>query len=151
MSPLGGSKVLIGVMGGLAACALLASCGKGSPDTADTTPPALSWSALNLETKERQEFQGNGNVTAEPNERYFVVFKANDSGGVKAMSLGGEASWICTMGEVGQKMFATYAERARRSTQTTTVRWRLPCSWPGTPRPTGVAGVGSTSNAAAWN
>jgi hypothetical protein len=99
----------IGFASALTAVVLLAGCGSGEPNTTETTPPALSWSVTNKETKERQDVQGSGSVSAGPQDSFLVVFKANDSGGVKTMSLGGSATWSCSSGEVGQTGIEDYA------------------------------------------
>jgi hypothetical protein len=103
----------IGVVGVLVASGMLAGCGKGSPNTTETTAPTLSWSVLNQETKQRQEVQGDGTMTAGPNDKYFVVFKANDEGGVKTLSLGGAAVWSCSKGGIGQKKTADYVTQSQ--------------------------------------
>ncbi len=69
----------------------------------------LSWSVTNRETHERQDIKGSGSVNAGPEDSFLIVFKANDSGGVRTMSLGGSATWSCSSGNVGQTGIEDYA------------------------------------------
>jgi hypothetical protein len=98
---------------GAAVLALVAGCGsKVTPNTSEKTPPTLTWSVLNTSTKQRTDYPATAKVTWTQGDTYFIVFKANDPGGIKSISLSGEADWQCTSSDLGQNKDALYAPQS---------------------------------------
>jgi hypothetical protein len=90
-------------VGGIAVSGLaVAGCEPGAKSTTEQTPPVLTWSVLNQVTNEQHDLTDGGKVTSGPGDRFFITFKANDSGGVSRITLGGDIGWSCTQGDLSQ-------------------------------------------------
>jgi hypothetical protein len=90
-------------------CLSAAGCGKVVKPTSDSTPPTLVWNVLNLDTNVQADHPGSPTINAKRGERYRVILKANDTGGVKSIKInptvgGGEMSWGCKTSAGGENL-----------------------------------------------
>lgn len=90
--------------------ALAAGCGStAEPNTSENTAPTLTWSVLNNNTHQRTDYPATATITWTQGDSYFIVFKANDPGGVKSISLSGGEDWQCVSGDLGQDKEGDFA------------------------------------------
>ena len=96
-----------------AAGVCLTACNESTPSAVEQSGPVLTWSVLNQNTRESQTFPAQGHIKAGREDHFFIVFKANDAGGIKSMKLGGGADWTCESGQIGQNSVADFASQTR--------------------------------------
>jgi hypothetical protein len=91
---------------GVIALALTAGCGPMvKPQTSEKGAPALTWSVLDSNTRQSTTYPANATITWSEGDQYFIVFKANDPGGIKSIELGGGGGWECLSGNQPQDYF----------------------------------------------
>lgn len=90
----GGRVFLVGMLIFAALCAL--GCGNSvKPNTAETTPPTLTWNVYNLDSSTGQDFTGNATINPAGSSKYRITFKASDPGGIKQITLNDSVTWEC--------------------------------------------------------
>ena len=77
------------------------ACNESAPSSVEQSGPVLTWSVVNQHTHESHTYPAHAVIYAgSEDEGFSVVFKANDPGGVKSITLGGGSDWQCKSGQV---------------------------------------------------
>lgn len=93
-------KLLLMLLASLIVLSFSAASCTTTPNTHETTPPALSWDVLNVATNVDTSFNNTnaGTVsftTSESYQSYNIVAHANDAGGIKSMTFDGSGTFEC--------------------------------------------------------
>jgi hypothetical protein len=92
--------------------ACLTGCSESAPSSAETSGPVLTWSVFNSHTRETHTYPAHAVIYAgSEDEGFSVVFKANDAGGVKSITLGGGSNWQCVNGDVASQKVGDGVQR----------------------------------------
>lgn len=93
---------------------LFAGCsgGKVTKPRSDATPPSLTWNVFNFQTNAQADHTGNPTLSASHGERYRIILKAKDSGGIQSIQINpsvgsGHIAWTCESSDLGQNKNAT--------------------------------------------
>jgi hypothetical protein len=99
---------------GAIALALTAGCGPMvKPQTSEKGAPTLTWTVLDTNTGQSTTYYtARATITWSQGDQYFIVFKANDPGGIKSISLGGGEEWQCVGNNVAQTSTADEATQS---------------------------------------
>jgi hypothetical protein len=83
-------------------CLCFAGCAdlKVKKPASDSTPPGLVWNVYNHDTGAQADHPGSPTLNAKLGERYRIILKAADQGGVKSIQFNpnpgsGEIAWVC--------------------------------------------------------
>jgi len=100
-------------------CVAIAGCDglKVPKPSSDSTPPTIRWHVRDSGTGDVQKFTGNGVVATKRGKHFVVTMKAEDSGGVSEITLGGTTSWLCTMGNLAQQAGPSLEATEKQSLQ----------------------------------
>lgn len=103
--------------GALAAslCLTFAGCDNlkvKKPDS-DSTPPVLVWNVYDHDSGQQADHPGSPTLSAQRGDSFRIILKANDPQGVHKIQMnptlgGGEMTWQCTSGDLGQQKNATF-------------------------------------------
>jgi outer membrane biogenesis lipoprotein LolB len=84
---------LLGLVASLLIVCALTACTTTIPNTTEKTAPSLTWKVLNRDTNTIQTYTGNASMTVTQGTDYVVTLVAEDTGGVRQITLGSSSKW----------------------------------------------------------